>query len=120
MIGGGTALIGVGLLVVASTDGGAPLWLVEIGLILAGLGMGLNTGPLYGVAVAAVPSARSGSAASLINVARMIGATLGVAVLGSTFAIAGGHGLGLRPAMLLGGAVQLAGAAAAWLALRQR
>jgi hypothetical protein len=81
--------------------------------MLAGLGMGLNTAPLFGVAVAAVPASRSGSAASLINVARMIGATLGVAVLGSAFAV-----LGLQAAMLVGGAVQIAGAAVAWFALR--
>ena len=115
MIAGGTALIGVGSLVIGATSAGLPVWLAEIGLILAGLGMGLNTGPLFGVAVAAVPAARSGSAASLINVARMVGATLGVAVLGSTLAVAGGDGLGLRVAMLVGGMVQLAGASAAWL-----
>ena len=83
MIGAGTALIGSGLLVIATTQAGEPLWLVEAGLVLTGCGMGLNTGPLFGVAVGSVPAARSGSAASLINVARMVGATLGVAVLGS-------------------------------------
>jgi DHA2 family methylenomycin A resistance protein-like MFS transporter len=112
LIAGGTALIGAGLLVLACTTAGAPLWLAELGLVLAGLGMGLNTAPLFGVAVAAVPAARSGSAASVINVARMVGATLGVAVLGSAFA-----GMGLREAMLLGGMVQIAGACVAWLAL---
>lgn len=112
MIGGGVAIIGIGLLVVACADAGRPLWLAEIGLVLAGIGMGLATGPLYGEAVAAVPSERSGSASSLINVARMIGATLGVAVLGAAFAIGG-----LRAAMLAGGVVQIAGAAAAWRAL---
>jgi MFS transporter, DHA2 family, methylenomycin A resistance protein len=112
LIAGGTGLIGAGLLVLASTTEGTPLWLAEAGLLLAGLGMGLNTAPLFGVAVAAVPAARSGSAASVINVARMVGATLGVAVLGSAFAA-----IGLREAMLLGGAVQIAGACAAWLAL---
>ena len=115
MIAGGSALIGVGSLVISATNAGLPLWLAEIGLILAGLGMGLNTGPLFGVAVAAVPAARSGSAASLINVARMVGAALRVAVLGATLAAAGGDGPGLRAAMLVGGTIQLAGATAAWL-----
>ena len=58
--------------------------------MLAGLGMGLNTGPVNAVAVAAVPPARSGSAAALINVARIVATTLGVAVLGAGFALAGG------------------------------
>ena len=112
LIGGGTGLIGTGLGVLAWTTAGSPLWLAEAGLVLAGIGMGLNTAPLYGVAVAAVPAERSGSAASLINVARMVGATLGVAVLGSIFAA-----VGLREAMLMGCAVQIIGAGAAWLAL---
>jgi DHA2 family methylenomycin A resistance protein-like MFS transporter len=118
MIGGGTGLLGVGLFVIACTSAGTPLWLAETGLVLTGLGMGLNTGPLFATAVAAVPAARSGSAASLINVARMIGATLGVAILGSAFAMAGAGASGLRAAMSLGGAIQLIGACAAWFALR--
>jgi MFS transporter, DHA2 family, methylenomycin A resistance protein len=113
LISGGTGLIGGGLLVIAGTAAGMPLWLAEAGLVLTGLGMGLNTAPLFGVAVAAVPAERSGSASSLINVARMIGATLGVAILGSAYTLAG-----LSTAMLAGGAVQLAGACVAWLALR--
>lgn len=118
LISGGSALIGVGLFVIACSVAGEPLWLAEMGLVLTGLGMRLNTGPLFGMAVAAVPAARSGSAASLINVARMIGATMGVAILGTAFALAGAGGAGLRDAMLLGGAVQIVGGAVAWRALR--
>lgn len=114
MIAGGTAAIGLGLVVVALTSSGRPLALAEAGLVLAGLGMGLNTAPLFGVVVASVPAARSGSAASLVNVARMTGATLGVAVLGAAFAGAGAGTPGLRIALLAGGLVQLAGACAAW------
>jgi EmrB/QacA subfamily drug resistance transporter len=115
MISAGTALIGVGMLVIAGTEAGQPFWLAETGLLLTGLGMGLNTGPLFGVIVAAVPAARSGSAASLVNVARMIGATLGVAVIGSAFNLAGAGMLGLRVAMILGGTVQIFGACVAWI-----
>jgi hypothetical protein len=96
-----------------------PISLAETGLLMTGIGMGLNTGPLFGVAVAAVPATRSGNAASLINVARMISATLGVAVLGTAFALAGSDAVGLRIAMALGGTAQLVGAGVAWLALRR-
>lgn len=119
MIGGGTAMIGLGLYLIALTYAGMPISLAETGLVVTGVGMGLNTGPLFGVAVAAVPAARSGNAASLINVARMIGATLGVAVPGSAFALAGSGASGLRIAMALGGTVQLIGAGVAWQALRR-
>lgn len=117
-ISAGTALIGCGLLVLAATAAGRPLLPAEIGLALTGIGMGLNTGPLMSVAVDAVTSARSGTASSLINVARMVGATLGVAILGAGFAAVGGGTVGLRLAMVVGGSVQLCGAAIAWAAIR--
>jgi DHA2 family methylenomycin A resistance protein-like MFS transporter len=118
MTAGGTALIGCGLLVLAATAAGQPLIVTQTGLIFAGVGMGLNTGPLMSVAVDAVSAARSGTASSLINVARMTGATLSVAVLGTVFAMAHGGADGLRAAMLAGGAVQLCGAAIAWRTIR--
>jgi MFS family permease len=118
MIAGGTTLIACGLLVLAATQAGRPLIVAQIGLILAGIGMGLNTGPLMSVAVDAVSAARSGTASALINVARMTGATLGVAFLGSAFALWHGDTEGLRAAMLAGAAVQFCGALVAWLTIR--
>ena len=88
------------------------------GLMLAGLGMGLNTGPLVGIAVGAVGQERSGTASALINVARMTGATLGVALLGTVFELLHGGADGLRAAMLIGGSVQLCGAMVAFLTIR--
>jgi EmrB/QacA subfamily drug resistance transporter len=118
MTSGGVALIGCGLLVLAASAGQRSIAVAEAGLILAGFGMGLATGPLFGLAVGTVPGARSGTAAALINVARMVGATLGVAVLGSVFDALGGDSDGLRSALLLGGLVQLACACIAWLEQR--
>ena len=115
LIASGNFLIGIGLLVVAATVAGAPMGLAQAGLVLAGLGMGLNTGPLYGIAVGAVAKERSGTASALVNVARMVGVTLGVALLGSVFAWMHGGADGLRAALLIGGALQLGAAAIAWL-----
>jgi MFS family permease len=118
MTGGGVAVIGCGLLVIGMTAHSASILAAEIGLALTGFGMGLATGPLMGAAVGAVAAARSGTAAALINVARMAGATIGVAVLGAVFAMGHGGPEGLRLAMLLGGLLQLASAAVAWTATR--
>jgi DHA2 family methylenomycin A resistance protein-like MFS transporter len=116
--GGGVAIIGCGLLTIGLTADWASLVPAEIGLTLTGLGMGIATGPLMGVAVGAVSAARSGTAAALINVARMAGATIGVAVLGAVFAIAQGGSSGLRLAMVLGGLVQITCGAVAWVTAR--
>jgi MFS family permease len=111
---GGVAIIGAGLLTVAASAGLSSLVLAEIGLALTGLGMGFATGPLMGAAVDAFDAARSGTAAALINVARMAGATIGVAILGAIFAHAGSGEGGLQLAMIVGGAVQITAAAVAW------
>ena len=63
----------------------------EVGLALTGLGMGFATGPLMGTGSEPFLAARSGTAAALINVARMAGATIGVAVLGAVFVVGGGE-----------------------------
>jgi MFS transporter, DHA2 family, methylenomycin A resistance protein len=118
MTAGGTALTGSGLMIVAATQAGSPMLLAQAGLIVAGLGMGLNTGPLYGIAVGSVRQERSGTASSLINVARMTGATLGVAVLGTLFGLLHAGSAGLRAAMLIGAIVQICGAMAAFATIR--
>ena len=99
---GGVALIGFGLLVLSAAAGRGSIMADEIGLILTGLGMGLATGPLAGLAVSSVSVVRSGTAAALFNVARMAGAVIGVAVLGAVFAAAHDPATGLRLSMLLG------------------
>jgi hypothetical protein len=120
MISAGVAIVGCGLLVLAATAGLTSIAGAEAGLGLTGLGMGLATGPLFGVAAANVSAARSGTAGALINVARMAGATIGVAVLGAAFALVHGGAAGLRVAMLLGGLVQLICAGIAWRAVQPK
>ena len=86
-----------------------------------GCGLGLNVGPMNAVAVANVPVARSGTASGLINTARMVGATLGVAVLGAVFAMHVAEGestRGLAPAYIGGGIGELIGAAVAFAFIR--
>ena len=56
----------------------------------------------------AVPVRRAGLASGVVNLARLVGITVGVAVLGSAMAA-----IGAQAAMLIGGAVLLTGAAVA-------
>ena len=100
------------------------IWLLTLTLGLTGLALGIQTGPLISVAVASVPATRAGTASSLINVARLVGATLGVAVLGSIFAtLSGGTQtlplflVGLRSALLVGAAVELLGSLIAFVVI---
>jgi MFS transporter, DHA2 family, methylenomycin A resistance protein len=119
MTAGGMGAMGAGLVVLVATVGSGNLAATEAGLIVTGLGLGLNTGPVNAVAVANVTSARSGTASGLLNTARMIGATLGIALLGALYALQAGDGTaeglvnGLRVALGAGAIAELSGVAIA-------
>ncbi len=68
------------------------------------------TAPVNGVAVAALPPARSGTASGVLNTARMVGATLGVAILGAIFAAHAGQQAGVDADFISGMRTALIGA----------
>jgi MFS transporter, DHA2 family, methylenomycin A resistance protein len=122
----GMAMMGTGLFMLALIRLSDSLLLIEAALLVIGCGLGLNTAPVNAVAVANVPAARSGTASGLVNTARMVGATLGVAVLGAIFAMFAGSaaagsnvGAGLMPAFIVGGIGEMLGAAAAFTFIRR-
>jgi MFS transporter, DHA2 family, methylenomycin A resistance protein len=113
----GMALMGAGLLLFTTLTPGTAYGFLVIVMALIGIGLGFNMGPVLAVAVGSVPPERSGMASGLANVARMLGATLGVAILGSILAghLVSGHGsapfmAGLHTAFLVGGCIELLGA----------
>jgi len=124
----GMAAMGIGLIMLASLGPATPLGVMVAGLFVIGIGLGLNTGPVMSVAVGSVPHERQGTAAGLVNTARMVGATLGIAVLGALFAASAGQGAsgapaiaaGLRMALAVGGAGELLGAVIAWNLIRSQ
>jgi MFS transporter, DHA2 family, methylenomycin A resistance protein len=121
----GMALMGAGLFMLALIPRDNGLLLIEGALLVIGCGLGLNTAPVNAVAVANAAAARSGTASGLVNTARMVGATLGVAVLGAIFAVFAGRSpdaghviAGLPPAFIVGGIGEMIGAAAAFVFIR--
>ena len=124
---GGMVCMGLGAILLAFVGENTSAWLIGAALLIVGVGLGLNTSPVNGVAIANVPQSRSGSASGLLNTARMIGATFGVAILGGLFAAfagqdaAAGDGFlsGLRAAMLFGGGAELVGATVAFAFIRR-
>ncbi|WP_334545867.1 MFS transporter [Rhizobium leguminosarum] len=113
-ISAGLALMGLGNLLLGSSF--LADWFIaeEIGLLLTGVGMGMATGPLTAVAVSTVTADRAGTASALINAARMVGATIGVALRGAIFAFLGEAETAFIVAMSAGGSAQLLGSFIAW------
>jgi MFS family permease len=108
----GLVLMASGMALYAAAGPQAAIWLIELSFVLAGAGLALTTGPAVGLAMSAVPVQRAGLASGVVNLARLVGITVGVAVLGSAMASIGGAD-GARIATMLGGVVQLIGAAVA-------
>jgi MFS transporter, DHA2 family, methylenomycin A resistance protein len=121
----GMAAMGVGELACAPISASTNGWYVSLALCVVGVGLGLNTAPVNNVAISNAPRSRAGTASGLINTSRMVGATLGVAILGALFAWSAGQapsaetfGPGLRAALGVGGTVELLGAFVAAIFIR--
>jgi EmrB/QacA subfamily drug resistance transporter len=107
--------MGAGALALAFVGGKTNLVYIELALLIVGVGLGLNTAPVNGVAVAALPPARSGTASGMLNTTRMVGATLGVAILASIFATHAGQQAVMGEGFLAGMRAALVGSAASEL-----
>ena len=117
----GMSAMGAGVLIFAIAGADANLLVLELAFTIIGIGLALNTGPVVGVAVSAVAPELAGLASGIANLARMFGATLGVAVQGTVMAVAsagagsGPHFVhGLRTAVAVGCAVEFVGAVVAF------
>ena len=94
MMAAGTFAMGAGVFLLSLLDteiSMSNLALIESGMVLIGLGLGLNTGPVVSVAVSAAPESHAGTASGILNTARIVGATLGVAILGAIYAAKAGQ-----------------------------
>lgn len=78
--GVGIGVTGV-LLGMISTD--TPIWFIVLAYVVFGVGFGMLNPPITNAAVSGMPTAQAGVAAAVASTSRQVGASLGVAVLGS-------------------------------------
>jgi MFS family permease len=123
----GLALQAVGLAWIAAASSATVGYTSLVGpFVLSGIGMGMFFAPVANVVLSAVRSDEEGKASGANNAIREVGGVLGVAVLASIFARAGGYESpeafndGLVPAIWVGAAVVGAGALLALLIPRKR
>lgn len=89
LVAGGLALTALGLAGTALTahavEGHSTGWYLMIPLLLAGLGTGFVIAPNQALTLSQVPVARGGSAAGVLQTGQRIGASVGIAGVGSLF-----------------------------------
>jgi EmrB/QacA subfamily drug resistance transporter len=79
----GTALF-AGILFAVGTGGASP-WQLAPALAVVGFGMGLMMAPFFDLILSGVEPHETGSAAGTLNAVQQLGASLGIAILGTVF-----------------------------------
>ena len=79
----GLALIAAALVILAQATGTSGYWLLAVGLIPLGVGMGLAMTPATSNITSALPASQQGVASALNDLSREVGGAVGIAVLAS-------------------------------------
>jgi len=130
LMGLGMTLVALSLLLFARLDANATFWSILPGLLVGGLGMAVTMAPTTATAMASVPVDKAGVGSAVINSARQIGGSTGIAVMGALFATEltvgptdprypGQFVAGYHLALHVAAAVALAGAIVAVLTVRR-
>jgi EmrB/QacA subfamily drug resistance transporter len=86
LIGGGLAIVTVSLFWLTTIDVGTTYADIWPSFVLMGIGMALVMSPMSTAAMNAVAVTKAGVASGLLSMNRMVGGSLGVAVVGAVFA----------------------------------
>jgi MFS family permease len=78
-------LLAVAYLALAALEQSSEYWHFGVAYVMLGVGLGLATPPATEAIIEALPLAKQGVASALNDVARELGAAMGIAVLGSAF-----------------------------------
>jgi EmrB/QacA subfamily drug resistance transporter len=127
LIGGGLALVSLGMLVLSMMVGTDSSWTATLpGMLLAGVGTGLFNPAVSGVALNSLPDEQSGLAAGVNDTFRQAGIAVGIAGLGALIPAKAALGQdpvayvdGLQSALTVGAALAAVGAMVATHLLRR-
>jgi DHA2 family methylenomycin A resistance protein-like MFS transporter len=94
-------------------------WALLPGLLLGGVGMGFTMTPTTAAAMSAVARDKAGVGSAVLNSARQVGGSLGIAVMGSIVVGASDFLTGFHDALRVGSLLCLVGAGVAVTAIRK-
>src|SRR5258707_463633 len=119
LVGIGMTLLAAMLFYYTTLGANETFWALLPGLLLGGIGMGMTMTPVTAAAMSAVSVDKAGVGSAVLNSARQVGGSLGIAVMGSIVAAASDFLTGFHDALRVGAFLCLAGAAVAVLAIRK-
>jgi EmrB/QacA subfamily drug resistance transporter len=129
LISVGMTLLTGSLLLFATLDESSSFWNILPGLLVGGLGMAITMAPTTTAAMSSVPVDKAGVGSAVINSARQVGGSLGIAIMGTLIAgqvtvsaldprYPAQYVDGWHRALYVGAAILAAGAAVAVLTIR--
>ena len=119
LVGGGMTLLAVMLFYYTQLGANESFWAILPGLLIGGVGMGSTMTPLTAAAMSAVAVDKAGVGSAVLNSARQVGGSLGIAVMGAIVSSSSTYLTGFHDALRVGSFLCLAGAAVAVLAVRK-
>ncbi len=110
---GGMVLMAFGLIALACLPADTPILVAALLMVPVGLGGSFTVPPVTALILDQVPAAQAGTASGVLNTARQMGGSLGIAIFGAVLAVQPTFQTGLRTDYAVTGAVLLVLAVAA-------
>jgi EmrB/QacA subfamily drug resistance transporter len=85
-VGGGLLLVAVSLVIFSRLDAGSDFWTLLPAMIVGGIGMAATMTPTTAAAMGSVQHDKAGVGSAVLNSARQVGGSLGIAVMGAIVA----------------------------------
>ena len=119
LVGGGMTLLAAMLFYYSQLGASESFWTLLPGLLIGGVGMGMTMTPTTAAAMSAVAVDKAGVGSAVLNSARQVGGSLGIAVMGAIVAGAERYLTGFHDALRVGALLCLVGAVVAVTAIRK-
>ena len=119
LVGGGMTLLAFMLFYYTLLGAHESFWMLLPGLLLGGVGMAMTMTPTTAAAMSSVAVDQAGVGSAVLNSARQVGGSLGIAVMGAIVAGASTYLAGFHDALRVGSLLLLVGAALATLTIRK-
>jgi EmrB/QacA subfamily drug resistance transporter len=121
----GMLLVALQLVMLSRLSADASFWNLLPALLIGGVGMAMTMTPSAAAATRSVPVDKAGVGAAVLNSARQVGGTMGIAVMGAIMAAQAGSELsvdafmrGFETALTVAAGIAIAGAVVAYILVR--
>jgi EmrB/QacA subfamily drug resistance transporter len=124
-VGGGLLLVAVSLAIFSRMSESSTFWTLLPAMIIGGIGMAATMTPTTAAAMGAVQHDKAGVGSAVLNSARQVGGSLGIAVMGAIVASASSAAGelsvdGLQNGLLVAAVIALAGSAIGFATVRKQ